>query len=119
MKVSVIGVPQTMAFLKVKAGLIDKQTKESMQKVGRLMQNEVKASISKHRAEPLSVDTGTFLRSVDFSATAKQVVIFSLIPYAKFLEYGTRRMPARRHFNNSLNRNKQKAISILKEGINI
>ena len=119
MKISITGIPKAMAFLKVKAELIDKQTKESMSKIGGHMQNEVKLSIGGHKAEPTSVDTGHFLNSVDFTAQPKQVVIFSNVPYAKYLEYGTSRIPSRRHFNNSLDRNKQKVISILKEGINI
>ncbi len=116
-KISILGIPQVMAFLKVKAKNIDQQTSDSMKKVGRHMQNEVKLSISGHEAEKRSVDTGRFMGSVDFNATPKQVTIFSDVPYAKHLEYGTRRIPARRHFNNSLDRNKQKVNSILKEGI--
>lgn len=103
-----------MAFLKLKANEIDKRTNDSMKKVGRHMQNEVKESISGHKAEPTSVDTGKFMGSVDFNATPKQVIIFSDVPYAKHLEYGTSRIRSRKHFQNSLNRNKQKINSILK-----
>ncbi len=118
-KLSIKGIPQARAFLKLKKGIINNQTKKSMSKIGLHMQNEVKLSIGGHKAEPTSVDTGHFMGSVDFEAQPKGVTIFSMVPYAKFLEWGTSRLPARMHFNNSLNRNKQKVISILKGGINI
>ena len=118
-KISILGIPQTMAFLKLKAKNIDKQTTDSMKKIGRHMQNEVKSSISGHEAEPTSVDTGAFMRSVDFNVTPVSVSIFSDITYAEFLEFGTSRIQPRMHFSNSLNRNKQKVINILKGEINI
>jgi len=103
-----------MALLKLKGKNVNGEIKESMTKVGRHMQNEVKLSISGHKAEPTSVDTGKFLGSVDFNAKPNEVTIFSPVSYAKHLEYGTSRMPARRHFNNSLDRNKQKINEMLK-----
>ena len=116
---SIYGIPQVMAFLQLKAKEIDKQKSDSMKKIGGHMQNEVKSSISGHEAEPTSVDTGNFMRSVDFDATPIGVIIFSDVSYAKHLEWGTSRMKPRKHFQNSFNRNKQKVISILKEEIDI
>ena len=92
-KISILGIPQTMAFLKLKAKNIDKQTTDSMKKIGRHMQNEVKSSISGHEAEPTSVDTGKFLSSIDFNAASQSVVIFSDVSYA-FNYYGGKIFPS-------------------------
>ena len=117
-KINIQGIPKALAYLKLKTKNIDKQTKESMQKVGRLMQNEVKLRISGHAQEPRSFDTGHLMRSVDFIATPVQVVIFSDVPYANAVENSTRiKGGPRRHFQNSLNRNKQNIFNILREGV--
>ena len=46
-----------------------------------------------------SVDTGRFLNSISVRQTAPQEVeIYTQIPYAKWLEYGTSKMAPREHF---------------------
>ncbi len=85
-----------------------------LRKAALLLQREVKLSIAGRRAEPTSVDTGRLLNSVDIKITAKDAEIFSEIPYAKFIEFGTTRVKARKHFNNSKDRNAQKIVNVLK-----
>jgi len=82
-------------------------------RAGELLQSEVKESIAGNRAEPRSVDTGRFLNSVELVKKDKEVIVKSDVPYAKFLEYGTSRMPARSHFRNSVARNKDKMKRIV------
>ena len=117
LRINIQGVPKVMAYLQLKKMGIDGEIKKSMTKVGMHMQNEVKESISGHKAEPTSVDTGKFLGSVDFQTVKKGVIIFTPVPYAKFLEYGTIRIQPRRHFNNSKDRNKGKIKQIIKDHI--
>ena len=116
-KINILGIPKVSAFLKLKKTDIKKEANNAMKKVGLHLQNEVKLSIAGHKSEPTSVDTGRFLNSVSFDAKDQGVIIFSDVPYAKNLEFGTSRMRPRRHFQNSLNRNKQKINSILKSGV--
>ena len=112
------GIPQAIKFLKQKAEKTEREIENSMKKVGRHMQNEVKESIAGHKSEPTSVDTGHLMRNVFEQASKKEVVIFTHVPYANVVENSTRITGGpRRHFQNSFNRNKQKVISILKEGI--
>lgn len=115
--ISIHGIPQVMALLQLKKENINTQIKDSMNKAGNHIQNEVKSSISGHEAEPTSVDTGRFLGSVEFQVNKEKVIVFSNVPYAKYLEFGTSRLQARKHFENSLNRSKIKVINIIREEI--
>jgi len=102
MKITVEGVAKTSTYLKLKELAVKGKLNDSMKKVGLFMQG---------------VDTGRFLNSVEFSSNKDSATIFSPVPYAKFLEYGTRRMHPRRHFNNSKDRNKGKIQQIIQEDI--
>lgn len=83
------------------------------------MEGEVKSSIAGQRNEPASVDTGRFLNSVsstiEINSGQVQAVVFTMIDYAKYLEYGTSRIPSRRHFGNSLDRNRSKLSTMFQE----
>jgi hypothetical protein len=50
---------------------------------------EVKASINGQRSEPQSVDTGLFKALVLYKYGTYGSVVYSNLPYAVFLEYGT------------------------------
>ena len=113
-RISIKNVPKTIAFLQLKEKNVNGKIEKSMTKVGTQMQNEVKLSIAGHKAEPTSVDTGRFLNSVYFNISSEGVIIFSDVPYAKFLEFGRRGLQPRRHFNNSLDRNKHKINEIIR-----
>lgn len=71
---------------------------------GLKVESEVKQSIAGRRVEHRSVDTGRFLNSVSTNNSMfLQSTIFTNVPYAKYLEYGTSKItPPRRHFRNSL-----------------
>ena len=104
-------------FLKEKGINVNKRIKEAIRIITPFIHGEVKESIAGRRNEPTSVDTGRFLNSVEFETSDNDAVIFTQIPYAKFLEYGTTKMMARRHFNNTKERNKEKIKSIFEEKI--
>jgi len=95
-KITVEGTKQAKNFLIKKNLKTHFMVNQAMVKAGAFMDGEVKSSIAGHRAEPVSVDTGNFLRSVTFKAFKDNAVIYSDVPYAEFLEYGTSRIKARR-----------------------
>lgn len=112
-KIEVLGTKQALLFLKNKENKIESNTEKGILKATLHLQNEVKESIAGRRPEPKSVDTGRFLNSVDISTTKDQGLIFSNISYAKYLEYGTSRIKARKHFNNSKDREKTNIAKII------
>jgi len=116
-KITVEGIDKATKYLQIKKKAIQGKLKLSMFKVGAFMQGEVKESIAGRRAEPTSVDTGRFLNSVEFSPGLDSVTIFSNVPYAKFLEYGTTRIQARSHFRNSKSRNKLAIVRLIEESL--
>jgi len=91
-------------------------------RVANFMQSEIKESILGNRAEPKSLDSGKLAKSisVDKEDTAKYIIYPANIKYsgsdtstqdtAKFMEYGTTKIRPRRHFRNSIARNKDKAL---------
>ena len=116
-KINIFGIKSTAITLALRKKLIERNTQAGLKKAGFFVQGEVKLSIAGRRAEPTSVDTGKFLNSVDLIVTKAMATIFSNVPYAKHLEFGTSRISPRRHFNNSLARNKQNINKILRQAI--
>jgi HK97 gp10 family phage protein len=108
MKIQVYGIPEIQARLKNATKMIRAKVQQANAQVSIFMQAEVKASISKQRDEPLSVKSGTFLRSITASNDETSATISSNVEYARYLEYGTSKINPRRHFANSLERNKEK-----------
>jgi len=115
--IKVKGIEDVQAELKKKEKDIKNGMGNALIQVGGFMEGEVKSSIAGQRDEPTSVDTGRFLNSVMHSIAAESVTIFSDVYYAQFLEYGTSYMAARRHFNNSLDRNQKKVNEYFKDEI--
>lgn len=112
--ISLTGQKEAAIFLEAKKKLTKNEITKAMTKSAILIQGEVKESIAGRKAEPRSVDTGRFLNSVEFEASDDNAVIFSQIPYAKFLEWGTRYISPRKHFFNSAARNKANVMTIFK-----
>ena len=111
------GVPSTRLKLKFKNSKSISAVENAMKKIALYMEGEIKSSIAGEKAEPTSVDTGAFLNSVKSESSTDDAIIFSNIFYAKHLEYGTSRMNERRHFRNSLNRNKEKINAFINSQI--
>lgn len=79
------------------------------------LQQEIQESIAGNRAEEKSVLTGNFVNSITIDKIEN--LMYSIktdVPYAIFLEYGTVNINPRMHFRNSLARNKDKVIQIIK-----
>ena len=114
---SVLGLARLHLYLGKKNNNIAVLEKAGLTKAAAFMQSEVKASIAGRRAEHVSVDTGRFLNSVNFQVGNDDAVIFSNVPYADFLEFGTTSFQARPHFRNSKARNQKEAIGIINKEI--
>ena len=117
MDIEVSGIKDTSVFLKTKLGLINKNQKIALNKAAIFLQGEVKESIAGRRSEPTSVDTGRFLNSIDLNIGNDDAVIFTGVSYSKFLEYGTSKIKARKHFQNTKDRNQYKVINMVEEEI--
>jgi len=115
--IQILGVKKTKAFLRKKKLNTNIQANIGLTKAAIFMQGEVKSSIAGRRSEPTSVDTGRFLNSIGFTAGKLDAIVFSLVNYARFLEFGTSRFVGRRHFNNSLDRNRLNIRNILNKQI--
>jgi len=117
--ISVEGIPAVKKFLKNKDANIGIQLKKGMVDSSVFLQGEVKQSIAGRRAEHISVDTGRFLNSVEFQVKEFEGQVFSKIPYAQKLEYGTDfKNSPRKHFRNSADRSKEKIKQIIQNKMN-
>ena len=117
-KVHISGIPQTKTFFNLKSKSIQAQIQKGLTNAAIFLQGEVKSSIAGKRSEHMSVDTGRFLNSVGINVGKVDAVIYSGLPYADFLEFGTSTFSGRRHFTNSKARNKGKIIQILQSSVN-
>ena len=107
--ISVKGIPSAQAFLLFKNKETKKLANEAIIKAGFFVQEKVQNSIAHGDNAKIAFDTGTFMRSV--KAEQKKpltATISSNVSYAKHLEYGTSRMPARPHFRNTAKKNENR-----------
>jgi len=119
MSATITGVAGVRRFIGTKEKNVTGSLKRALNLVGIHVQGEVKTSIAGQRSETKSVDTGAFFRSVDFKTGADSVSIFSKLPYAQKLEFGTNfKDSPRKHFRNTLAREKEKAKQIIQKEIN-
>lgn len=117
-KVDIQGIEEAARFLKLKkAAVKGLGLPLGLNNAALLLQGEVKESIAGRKAEPASVDTGRLLNSVDFRVGKEDATVFSDVGYSKFIEFGTSRFNARKHFRNSKERNKQKLAEVIDKAI--
>ena len=116
--VEVKGVSETMRFINRKGMAVVAGGDWAMFQAANLIQQEIQESIMGNRDEPKSVDTGDFANSIDIDKISKaKYEVFSDIPYAEHLEFGTSRIVERRHFRNSVDRVNKKAGSIVNKAV--
>ena len=111
----ITGIKETIDVLEKKGVKTSKLIEQSMEQISLYLEGEVKQSISGHRAEYTSVDTGKFLGSVKGEHDSSSATIATNVEYAQFLEYGTKHITPRSHFRNSLYRNKDKVASFVRD----
>lgn len=114
-----VGVPNAIAFITKKRLLV----KNVGIPVGLLrganeLKEEVEASIRGQRAELRSVDTGAFVGQIEIATSSTNTVsVLSPLTYPKYLEFGTSRIPARRHFRNSLARKRNQIVDDVRKSV--
>lgn len=119
LSIKVEGIPQVKKFLNNKNKRTKVLVKKGMTNSAIFLQGEVKESIAGRKAEHTSVDTGRFLNSVDFTSHPDNAKVFSKLPYARKLEYGTDfKNSPRKHFRNSASRSSPKIRQIIQRQIN-
>ncbi len=117
--IEIKGIPKLKRFLKTKDKNILLQVKKGIVNSSIFLQGEVKLSIAGKKAETMSVDTGRFLNSVDFKASNTEGRVFSKLPYARKLEFGTNfKNSPRKHFRNSAARSHGKIRTIIQKSVN-
>ena len=110
--IRVLGVAQTARFLNNRKKRISFNMEKNLKDAALLLTKEIKESVAGRKAEPKSVDTGQFLSSINFRISKDDAFIFSHVPHSVFLEFGTSRMNERRHFRNSLDRERKSILNI-------
>ena len=116
--IKVMGADKVVAMLGKKKEDIQKAVTTGVNKAALFIEGEVKESISGHRAEKRSVDTGNFLRSPTTKMLGKsEAEVYSDTQYAKHLEFGNSALAPRWHFRNTRDRNSSKVIEIIKNEV--
>lgn len=116
--VEIKGVAEAINYIRQKGkDIVDGKDAKTFQ-ASNFLQQEVQESIIGNRAEQKSVDTGNFGNSIQVDKIDKlKYRVFTNVDYAKYLEYGTIYIQPRSHFRNSLARNRQKVIDIIKQKV--
>lgn len=105
----VTGIPKAKRDLKKIGRKKLNKANNAIHEAGFAVELEVKESIAGRRAEKPSVDTGNFMKRVETdNSTFLQSRVGTNVRYAKHLEFGTHKIAARRHFRNTLEREKPK-----------
>ena len=115
----VLGKKNVTKLLKKQSKKVKSGISNGMKQASVLLEKEAKASIEGSRAEIRSVDTGALRDSVQSRVDNKSATILSNKDYAKFIEYGTSKFTGRKHFSNTLARNKQAVINLVDKEIKI
>jgi len=116
--IKVKGIKQTQRFLKLQSATKLSRLNEAIHKQGFKLQGEVQDSIAGHKSEVKSVDTGQFLNSITTDNSQKLVSqVLSNVEYAPYLEKGTRKIKARKHFEMSKSRRESNIQRAIKEAI--
>ena len=80
-----------------------------------LLKEEIQESIQGNRSEPRSVDTGAFLNSIQTNIIPDGGEVLSDVEHSIYLEFGTSKIDARGHFQNSFNRVEPIIMTILNQ----
>ncbi len=121
-KMNIVGIGFTSSLLKNASRATKEKADKGIRKAAFFIENEVKQSISGHRAEHRSVDTGNFLNSIlpIFPKKLSANIGSNKYPvkYANSLEFNSNiRGGPRRHFGNTKIRNENNVKKIIEEEI--
>jgi len=116
-KIIVKGAEKVVARLRYDNAAVTVAAKQAISEATFYVEGEVKKSISGRGPEVPSVDTGAFLRSVESDVQGTTGKVFSDIHYAKYLEYGTSKIGARRHFRNTSRRTRPRVKELINSAV--
>jgi len=115
----ILGVGEVISNLTRMGKMISTEVEIAMVRSASRMQEEVKESIAGLRTETKSVDTGAFINSINIDKLSdKEFSIGTDIEYAKYLEFGTKFIVERMHFQNTLERNRDVVIKEIQQAVN-
>ena len=115
--VEVIGADEARGKIRAKGKDILNGIDSNVFQAANFLQQEVQEAIIGNRPAIASkaVDTGNLANSIRTQKVKlNEYVVETDVEYAKFVEYGTSKMPARPHWRNTLNQNRNKIITIIK-----
>lgn len=126
--VNITGIAETKKMLEAKKREILKDTDLALLQASNFVQQEVQESMLGNRAEKKSVDSGLLANSISVKKEKNSVIIFpdrkkypnsmsNTEDVAKFLEFGTSKLPSRHHFKNTRLRTESKVKEIFKKEI--
>lgn len=113
--IKVLGAVQAARFLSSKKKQVSFNIEKDLNEAAQLLTREIKESIAGRSREKKSVDTGQFLSSINFRIVKDQAFVFSNVPQSEWMEFGTSRVPERRHFRNSLARERKNILDIFQK----
>ena len=113
-QMNVLGVKKAKNFINAKNRRLGSLINKGIRKASFFLHGQVKDSIFRGTNAPVAVDTSLFGNTIQLEQLNKfNAVIFSQVPYAKFIEFGTSRMMARPHFRNTKDKNKHKVSRMI------
>jgi len=113
--VEIKGVAEAVKLIRDKGkDIVDGKDAKTLQATN-FLQQEIQESITGNRVEIKRVDTGNYANSITIDKIKNlNYIIYTDVDYAKAVEYGTFKMDAGYHWRNTLARNKEKVIQIIK-----
>ena len=113
--VEIKGIAEAIRKIMEKGQQIIKGKDSKTFQAANMIQQEIQESITGNRVETKSVATGNFANSIEVEKLKEnEYLVYTDVEYAKFLEYGTSKMLPRSHFRNTVNRNRRRALDIIK-----
>ena len=116
-KFQISGIGKTKTFLNLKKKQIGVNLAVGLKKATGVLKKEIESSIEGNKAEPRSIDTGEFRKSIKTTNTKDTGTVSSNVKQSAYMEYGTSKIKERRHFRNSVARKTSEIKNILKDSI--
>lgn len=117
-EIQVLGTDAAVAFLKNQDARFKQAVALAMAQAGLALEAEVKLSIAGQRDETRSVDTGRLMNSVESAYNETAAKVYTTVEYAEYIEEGTTKIPARKHFRNSAERKRDDIRRYVADEIN-
>ncbi len=117
LKMQIKGITEAQLYVDKKKDDVDINVIRGLEQSGRYVQAQVISSIGGEKPEPRSFRTGNFIGHVEMVRAGTTATIYTMVPYSQYLEWGTRYIAPRRHFENTANREQDTVQKIMDEKI--